>query len=232
MLTYNDIINDKTIKAILSKIDYNDQKLICSHGTRHAYSCITIARSLFDEFKINPIYLQETLIACSLHDIGNLGGKHNHAKRSYKFAKIFLKGKLLKTSKKRILTAIKNHSKTRKKSSIIEKVLVCSDKLDMSKTRLMPNGHNYKGMRQSAFINQIKTIKKLDYFVVEFIVTNQFNINEWNNYYFTKKIIKAVNNLAKTLGLKPKIEYKKAWFLMLFCLFFVFFAVFINFLFI
>ncbi|MBO4569787.1 MAG: hypothetical protein J5689_01025, partial [Clostridia bacterium] len=87
---------------------------------------------------------------------------------------------------------------------------VCSDKLDMSKTRLMPNGHNYKGMRQSAFINQIKTIKKLDYFVVEFIVTNQFNINEWNNYYFTKKIIKAVNNLAKTLGLKPKIEYKKA----------------------
>ena len=210
MFSYNDVFSDKTVKSILSKIDYNDRQRICSHGTRHAYSCVRIAKSLFEVFKIDPIYLQETLIACSLHDIGNLGGKHNHAKRSYKFAKIFLKGKLLKLQRKRILTAIKNHSKTRKKASIIEKILVCSDKLDMAKTRLMPNGNNFNGMRQSAFIEQIKPIKKLDYFIVEIIVTNQFNINEWNSYYFTKKIIKSVNNLAKTLGLKPKIEYKKA----------------------
>ena len=210
MFTYKDVFSDKTIKEILSKIDYNDRQRICSHGTRHAYSCVRIAESLFAEFKINPIYLQETLIACSLHDIGNLGGKHNHAKRSYKFAKLFLKDKLLKAPKKRILTAIKYHSKTRKNANIIEKVLVCSDKLDMSKTRLMPNGNSFNGMRQSAFIEEIKAIKKLDYFVGAIIVTSQFNINEWNSYYFTTKIVKAVNNLAKTLGLKSKIEYKKA----------------------
>lgn len=210
MFSYKDVLENSLVKEIFAKIDQNDQARMCSHGSRHTLSCINIAKNLFKEFKINPIYQQETLIACSLHDIGNLGGKRNHAKRSYKFSKIFLKDKLNKQSRKRVIKAIKHHSKIRKNASIIERVLVCADKLDSSKTRMMPNGKLYVGMRQTANIEQIKTSQILDTFLVEFFVNKEFDLIEWNNYYFTKKIIASINNLAKYLGLKAKIEYKKA----------------------
>lgn len=208
MINCENVLNDPEIIALYNSVNSAKNNNWASHGLSHIYQCIENVQKIFDIFDIQDNSLKENcLIACSLHDTGMLNGKANHAKRSYIFAKQYLKNKLDKKDYKIVLATIYNHSFIRNKAPLIERILVLADKLDMSHSRLLEGGKSINGMRQVEFIQNIDIFKENNVFIVLFTIDKQINLQEWKKYYFTKKMELATENLAKYFHIKWEFRY-------------------------
>jgi len=193
-LNYKIALKNKQIKDIYKSIDKQNKKEWSSHGLGHIKTVLKYAKTICKMFKIDKKTANLTFLACVLHDIGAIGGKENHWKRSELFAQNYLKNAQFNENDIALICeAVLNHHFATEDCSMVRLVLVLCDKLDISKRRILPAGKKIIGMRQSMFINKIKLQKTANLFKIIVKTTKNFNKNEFLEYKYTKKLVESAN---------------------------------------
>jgi hypothetical protein len=212
---YKRISNDQAIIDIYDAIgkredDTNDWAY---HNNDHVKNVTTIVENILSSLNYDKEFIAKAKIACLLHDVGALEGKDGHQERSYLFAqKYFKENNIEFDGMEDVLDAIKNHSAGFDSDNIITLSLILSDKLDIKKSRIAKEGLNVPGNRQYSHIDDIKIDIQNNTFTVNFVTDGNMDVKEANEYYFTKKVFKAVMFFSKKLGLDYKIiRDEKEW---------------------
>lgn len=210
MDNFNKIKNDEGIIQIYNKISELEDKNKgwAHHNLDHVNNVIELVEKLLKELKYNQNFIEEVKIAAILHDVGCIEGKEDHALRSYQYAKKYLKENQIKLkNEKQVLEAIKNHSNGFDTDNIIALTLILSDKLDIKKTRVAKEGYNVKGMRQLQFIEDILIKINKDVLEINFICNEKINKSELEEFYFTKKVFKAIKSFSGKMQLAPNVLF-------------------------
>lgn len=204
MFLYEDLIKDKNIVSIYDKIDKEDKKPWALHGMQHINNVVKITEDILTQLKCSDDVIECGKISAYLHDVGMIDGKENHAENSAKFVKDYLINKDLSEEQKNIIVnAIKNHSNYQKDTDLISSVLIFADKIDVDKTRLGKEGYNVEGLKELAYVDKIEFVinKTLKVF---FKCSSNFNKENFENFYFCKKIFIAIKQFSEYL----KKDYK------------------------
>lgn len=212
---FNKIKNDKSIITIYRKIrEYEDAEGgYAYHDYNHVNNVANYCEKILKSLKYDDDFVCEAKIAAILHDTGCIEGKENHAYRSYEYAKKYLEeNNILLKNKELVLDAIKNHSDGFDTDNIIQLVIILADKIDIKKSRIGKAGKKEEGNRQYQYINDIKFEINNTNFYINFICDDEINLEELNNYYFTKKVFKAIQSFSNKLNLSPKVSINsKSW---------------------
>lgn len=205
---YEIIKSDKYIIDIYNKIGEKEEiaKKWAYHNYNHAINVTMLVERILKSLNYNSKLIEGAMIASIMHDIGALEGKKDHATRSYERAKkYFDKNNIDFEYKEEVLEAIKLHSDGFNTNNIIALSLILADKLDIKSTRVCTGGYEIEGMRQLAHIKDIDIQIDSNILKVNFLVDNEIDIQELNNYYFTKKVFKAIESFANKLNLEYTI---------------------------
>lgn len=205
---FEKLSNNQEIKNIYKQIEIREKNGggYAYHNYVHVLNVMDIATKLLMKLDYDYKTILKIKIACLLHDIGVLEGKENHANRSYKYAlKLFKNNNWLFEDSDKILDAIKNHSNGFDTDNILTLVIILADKLDIKKTRISELGKTIEGNRQYGHIEDILIDIQNACLIIIFITDKQLNINEFNDYYFTKKVYKAINSFAQEFTLNVNI---------------------------
>lgn len=212
---FNKIKNDESIIAIYRKIhEYEDAEGgYAYHDYNHVNNVANYCEKILKSLKYDDDFVCEAKIAAILHDTGCTEGKENHAYRSYEYAKKYLEeNNIPLKNKELVLDAIKNHSDGFDTDNIIQLVIILADKIDIKKSRIGKAGKQVEGNRQYQYINDIQFEIKNNNFYINFICDDEINLEELNNYYFTKKVFKAIKSFSNKLNLFPKVFINsKSW---------------------
>ena len=205
---YNDCLNDISIKKIYDEIGIvEDEKGGWAyHNYDHVMSVTNIVTSILTSLDYDKEFIAKAKIACLFHDVGALEGKDNHADRSYLFAKkYFLDHNISFDGIDDVLEAIKIHSEGFDTDNIIALSLILSDKLDIKQTRVAKEGKHIEGNRQYLHITDIIIKIEDKKLSVNFITDGKMDLEEFNEYYFTKKVFKSIASFAKRLALEYSV---------------------------
>lgn len=212
---FNKIKNDESIKAIYRKIhEYEDAEGgYAHHDYNHVNNVASYCEKILKSLNYDADFINDAKIAAILHDTGCTEGKENHAQRSYEFAKKYIEENNISLKNKNlVLEAIKNHSDGFATDNIIQLVIILADKIDIKKSRISEYGKQVEGNRQYQYINDIQFEINNKNFCINFICDDEINLEELNNYYFTKKVFKAIQAFADKLNLSPKVMMNnKLW---------------------
>ncbi len=212
---FNKICSDKEIIEIYRKINEYEEAEggFAYHDYNHVNNVASYCEEILRALKYDEDFIYEAKIAAILHDTGCIDGKENHAYRSYEFAKKYLKEKNIPLkNEKLVLDAIKNHSEGFITDNIIQLVIILADKIDIKKSRIGKLGREVEGNRQYQYINDIQFEITNNNFYINFICDEKINLEELNNYYFTKKVFKAIKAFSNKLNLTPKVSINnKIW---------------------
>lgn len=203
----NYVENDIKIKNIYKEVEEFEEnnKGWAYHNYNHVKNVMLIATNILTALKYDNDTIISVKIACLLHDTGARLGKENHEIRSYEFAKDYFESHGMNFKNKDIiLNAIKNHSNGFDCNDIVSLTLFFSDKLDIKKNRISQEGKKVIGNRQYSHIEDIEINIKNKILEIIFITDKQLDIDEFKEYYFTKKVLKSIYDFAIT----NKLEYK------------------------
>ena len=203
---YERIKNDKSIIEIYNKIEeYEDndtEKGFAYHNYDHVLNVSSIVEDILRLLNYDENFIYKAKIAAILHDTGVLQGKDDHAYRSYEFSlNYFNENSISFDEIDLVLEAIKIHSDGFDTDNIIALVLILADKLDIKKTRVAKAGRNTIGMRQFLYIEDINFKLKEKTLEVNFLVHEDIDLDELSNYYFIKKVFKAIEAFCKKVNL-------------------------------
>ena len=205
---YNNIYNDPMIKerydAIGKREDETDDRAY--HNFDHVTNVTNLVESILKALKYDEEFIAKAKIACLLHDTGVLEGKEGHPYRGYIFAKeYFEKNNINFDGIEDVLEAIKIHSDGFESDNIIALSLILSDKLDIKKTRITEEGKKVPGNRQYAHIEDILITIEDNCLIVNFITDGNMDVEEANEYYFTKKVFRIIESFSNKINLNYKI---------------------------
>lgn len=97
-------------------------------------------------------------------------------------------------------------------SNIIALTLILADKLDVKKNRIAKEGMKIIGNRQYSHIEDINAKIENNCLKIDFLTDNNLNFKEFNDYYFTKKILKSIEAFSKKLNLRYEVSIdNKDW---------------------
>jgi len=205
---FNTISNDSYILSIYQYIaDNPDDNCIASHDIAHIKNVVHTIQSVLQQLDFDDKTIENAKIAAFLHDIGMKHGKRDHAQKSYEMAREYFTDNLINTgANEEILEAIKYHSNGLE-NNFIASALAFADKLDIKYTRITELGKREKGNRQYYYIYNIVVKVTSNNLKVMFLVDNKCNKQELEEYYFTKKVFKAITNFAKIINRTPLIYF-------------------------
>ena len=212
-MTYLDIIQDKEIMAIYSRIDILKQDEPKHYGIIHVLNTIEYARQLAECFELNIKERSLLFTACALHNIGHLNGKTLHAQTGAEMAKGFLhKNNVSVDDIKVIGSAISSHT-GRRNDNFYDNVSAClilADKMDFGATRIKPYfeflDEESKICKQ---ITSVSVVRKDD--TVELWLAGE-NV-EWNRFVESSiysKLYRCFEIVCKKHSLKFIAKIKKA----------------------
>lgn len=213
---YELVVNDKEIIDIYNSIhdfEDNNDNAYAYHDFNHVLNVANLVKQILEMLEYDDDFIYRARIAAILHDTGALKGKEGHALRSYEFAKEYFNRKnIMFDNIEQVLEAIKIHSDGFDTNNIIALALILADKLDIKYTRVAKAGKSVVGNRQFLNILDIEITIKNNMFIVNFITTPEINIDELNNYYFTKKVFKAIESFCNKVNKDYKtLMNKKIW---------------------
>lgn len=201
---YSRIYNDEELQKRYREVEKYEEKNggWAYHNFEHVKNVIAIVENILLGLNYSESIIYKAKIACLLHDAGATKGKENHAYKSYEFAKRYMSKNDIKFKDiDLVLEAIKIHSDGFETNNIIALSLILADKLDIKKTRISKEGRKIEGNRQYSHIEDIilqinkKTLK------INFITDGNIDIDELNNYYFTKKVFKAIKSFSDKIDI-------------------------------
>ena len=103
-----------------------------------------------------------------------------------------------------ILDAIKNHSNSFDSTNFLTLVVILADKLDIKQNRITDYGMKVIGNRQYGHI--IDIIIQIDSMLsINFVTDGNIILDEINEYYFTKKVFKAINAFCNKINIDYKV---------------------------
>ncbi len=213
---YHELISNDEIMDIYQKIEEQEIKDggWAFHNIEHIKNVSLIAEKILKDLSFDEDTIYLCKIACLLHDVGALQGKDNHAERSFEFAKKLLEERnWLFNGYESVLDAIQNHSEGFDTDNIITLSIILADKLDIKKTRISEEGKKVEGNRQYGHIEDITVDIQNNTLTVRFITDGKIDLEEFNHYYFTKKLFKAINAFSQKLNLQyfVFIDQKSVW---------------------
>ena len=210
---YELIVNDKEIIDIYNKIhdlENSDEFGYAYHDFNHVLNVANLVKQILEMLDYDGDYIYSARIAAILHDTGGIQGKDGHALRSYEFAKDYFKKKNITLENiEQVLEEIKIHSDGFDTDNIIALALILADKLDIKYTRVAEAGKNIVGNRQFLNIIDIEITIENNIFIINFITTPEINVDELNNYYFTKKGYKAIESFCNEVNKDYRILMNK-----------------------
>lgn len=204
------IKNDKIIIDIYKQItEFEDlDKGWAHHNFDHVKNVSNLIEFMLNKLNYGEDFIEEAKIAALLHDIGALGGKDNHALRSYDFARSYFKNSnIILEHEDLVLDAIKIHSDGFNSDNIMALTLILSDKLDIKYTRVAKEGYNVKGMRQLQYISDILVDINNNNLAIKFICNDKINKNELEEFYFIPKVFKSIIAFSKKINLRPIVLF-------------------------
>jgi ubiquinone/menaquinone biosynthesis C-methylase UbiE/HD superfamily phosphohydrolase YqeK len=180
-----------------------------THDLSHVKRVINYGEKITRLLWLNDEDKAGVKIAALLHDIGYANGdRDGHHERSYEWAKSYLQDKdLTDEARDKILTAIKEHREGT--GNIYGKILFFSDKIDICAERILTEGLKIRGNRQYANIKSVDFDIKDKKLTVIFNTNGKIDMDEMNNYYYTRKVFKSVQDIADYFGLKHKVLFDK-----------------------
>ncbi len=205
---YEEILKDPVIRKRYDDIEKreNDTKDWAYHNFNHITNVTNLVESILKSLKYDDEFIAKAKIACLLHDTGVLEGKEGHAYRGYEFAKKYFEDNNISFDGiNDVLEAIKIHSDGFDSENIIALSLILSDKLDIKKTRISKEGRKIIGNRQYSHIEDILINIEDNCLIINFITDNNMDVKEANEYYFTKKVFKAIDSFSNIVNLNYKI---------------------------
>ena len=207
--SYKDILQNKQVIAGYEKIDAINPYPF-NHGLKHINNVCKIASRLCDKLGVDEEIRNAVLIACALHDIGQVDGREEHGKKSKNFALKYFENEL-KTNKyfNDILSAIEMHDNTcNTKNSLFTLIVQFCDKMDFSKERLEKNYREKFRYYCYEDIIKIDFIYSKTLFGIN-IITNKIDnfIEMFLHENFPKKVFNAVEVLALKLGKKSVYKH-------------------------
>jgi HD superfamily phosphodiesterase len=200
---YEQIYSDQRIIGMYNSIAEKEKtfsKAYATHDLSHVNRVINNCGRIMRLLRLNNERVAEVKIAALLHDIGCVtGGKGGHAERSYKWSKNYLKNiDLTCEVRTSILTAIREHSGNG--NDLCGKILAFADKIDINADRISQRGLLINGNRQYAHLKPVD-FDINDSLIVKFTSNGKINIEEVNSYYFTKKVMESIQDLANYFNL-------------------------------
>ena len=201
---YNLLKQDEKIQKIYKQIEENEIQDggWAFHNYEHIKNVSKIAEEILKSLNFDEETIYSCKIACLLHDVGAIEGKDGHAERSYEYAKtLFEDNNYQFKDKDVVLDAIKIHSDGFGSDNIVALAIILADKLDIKKTRISEEGKKVIGNRQYQHIEDIVVNINDNKMAVNFITDGNLDLKETNEYYFTKKVFKAIKSFSNKLGL-------------------------------
>ena len=203
MITFKDILSNKEVIEEYTKID-KQNKYPFNHGLQHIKNVCDLMSKLCDALKIKDEEKECLLIACALHDIGQVDGRDNHGLKA--------KDYIVKNYEEQlkdyeyyndILNAVEHHDqKVNLQESPLFTNLVCfADKMDFSFKRLE---ENYK--EQFGYI-AYEDVVEVDFecdnktFALKIKTTEKINKEDLlMEHKFFYKVITATITISKKIG--------------------------------
>ncbi|MDF2686886.1 MAG: metal-dependent phosphohydrolase sub domain [Clostridia bacterium] len=186
------------INEVLNKVEKG--MLRGCHGRYHAIFVADTVEYILKSLSYDSRTVELGKIAALLHDIGNIAGRWNHARKSAVLAKVFLDGleELLPNEKDTIFQAIDDHSDGENILSVIGAALLIADKADSSKRRRLhaePIDDRYTNLLQ---IEDADINVSGEAMTIDIVTTAAFSKELWISGY--KKEINLMMKAAGYLG--------------------------------
>ena len=140
MDVYTQYSTDKDINKIIDTINEMQKGVFSAcHGRYHAMFVVDMMEHILQSLSYDLRTVELGKIAALMHDIGNIAGRWNHARKSAALAAVFLDGSQLPPNEKdMVVQAIEDHSVGKQISSAVGAALLIADKVDISKRRVLP----------------------------------------------------------------------------------------------
>lgn len=209
MSLYEKIYHDITIQNRYHTIGtYEDQTGGWAyHNWAHVVNVTQAVEKILTQLHVSDSYLEAAKIAAILHDTGAIDGKKGHAERGKLFAEnYFNEQHLSHPYQQEIFSAIANHSGGFDTDDLMTLVLIFSDKLDITASRVAKEGLRVIGMRQLQHITQVDFELTKTNLVVRFTAMPIIDVTELTQFYFMKKVFKAIHAFATKLQLSPNVQ--------------------------
>ena len=208
MNKYKSIETDKIIVEHYNEISiFEDMdKGLAHHNLDHVKNVAELIEVLLAKLGYDNDFIEEAKVAAILHDTGAIGGKANHAFRSYVFAKQYFEdNNIILTHKDLVLDAIKTHSDGFDSDNIMALTLILADKLDIKYTRIAKEGYNVNGIRQMQYIRDIVVDISNNNLDIKFLCDDNIDMAELEGFYFIAKVFKAIIAFSEKLNLNPRV---------------------------
>ena len=203
MDAYKNYCNDGDINKIIDTINEMHKGMFAAcHGRYHAMFVVDMAEHILKSLSYDPRIIELGKIAALMHDIGNIAGRWNHARKSAALAAVFLDGSVdfSPEEKNMIVQAIEDHSTGKNISSAVGAALLIADKVDISKRRVLPSETIDAWHKNLLEIEDVDVHVSSKAIIINYITTEAFSKNLLVSEY-TKGFslpIKAANYLGCT----------------------------------
>ncbi|MCL2188224.1 MAG: HD domain-containing protein [Defluviitaleaceae bacterium] len=138
MNTYKQLRNNVDVNRILDTVNvmYRDTLWVC-HGRTHIMFVLDAVETILRGLEYDARTIELGKIAALLHDVGNIAGRWEHARKSAGLAAVFLDetDDLTPEEKRTVLQAIEEHSGGCPITSVISAAVIIADKADASQKR-------------------------------------------------------------------------------------------------
>lgn len=204
MNTYERLYNSTDITMILDNINEilnkTENGIMACHGRYHAMFVVDTVEYILKSLSYDSRTIELGKIAALLHDIGNIAGRWNHARKSAVLASVFLDGleDLLPNEKDIIVQAIADHSDGKNILSAIGAALLIADKVDASKRRRLHAETIDDWYRNICQIEDVDISVSSGAITINFITTEIFSKEVFINGY--KKGFNLMTKAADYLG--------------------------------
>jgi len=203
-LNYNYILNDQEIIDKYERVEEYElnNRDWAYHNLNHVLNVVENVKIILESLDFDEEFIEESMIAALLHDVGANEGKDGHAYRSYLYAKDYLERRNINLKyKDQVLEAIRIHSDGFNTDNLIALAIILSDKLDVKENRISEEGKQVVGNRQYQYVKDIVLDIDNNKFGVNFIMSDLVDLDELEEYYFTTKIFKAIIVFSNKMNL-------------------------------
>ena len=179
------------------------------HGRHHAMFVVGTVEYLLTSLSYDSKTVEFGKIAALLHDIGNISGRRNHARKSAALAVVFLDEMegISSIEKNMIVQAISDHTDGENIISPIGAALLLADKVDVSQRRRLhkePIDNWYSNLLQ---IEDIDIRILGTQIMINFITTESFDKEAFENGY--RKNFNLITKAAEYLGCSCKYYFNE-----------------------
>ena len=209
-MNYLDIVNSDYFKETYSKIEEMKKDFPVNHGFIHVNNVIEDAKRLAITFNLNDKQTDLLLISASLHDIGYLNGRDDHAKNGGILVKGILKEWDFNDEDILVISnAISNHGGKEKEEylDIISLCLICADKLDFINTRYDITKLKEEYLLTFPYITSTYIEYENNEIILNIDVTKHFNIEIFKVSSYYNKLERFLTLLKDRLNASYQIKF-------------------------